>query len=58
MGEAGIDFQVVRLGGGPTKNNTTTIAITVIPVEPADTPDGPALNRSTVVGRRKVKSRH
>ena len=32
-GEGGIDLKVVRLGGGITKENTTTITVKVVPME-------------------------
>jgi hypothetical protein len=41
-GEGGIDVKVVRLGGGVTKENTTTITIRVVPAESDPTP-GPIL---------------
>jgi hypothetical protein len=33
-GDGGIDLKVLRLGGGRTKANTTTITVKVAPVEP------------------------
>jgi hypothetical protein len=33
-GDGGIDLEVLRLGGGRTKANTTTITVKVEPVEP------------------------
>jgi hypothetical protein len=48
-GDGGIDLKVVRLGGGLTKANTTTIAIKVVPIGLADAAlRSPAEDRTAV----------
>jgi hypothetical protein len=46
-GDGGVDLKVVRLGGGITKANTTTITVTVVPSGPwSDVAQGDVARRS------------
>jgi hypothetical protein len=55
-GDGGIDLKVVRLGGGLTKANTTTISVKVVPVQRAGAatvtalPTVETVNDSSVIG--------